>query len=235
MALPMEPETAPMFDLGDLPTFTEAGELEKLAAVLLGRHDELKYLSAAFLGGDIRIHFLWDNTPFDPGKDEVTHATMGKAYKAPKVWAHLADVDFAIAIRRYFYDRFDERQRDAVLFHELLHIEFKEPGKFALRNHSIEEFTAVMRRYGAFLPDRASFVKAWANWESDQGGAPANLDAHRAEYATRVARPEPDQLGRAARDARRGKPPAKAEPDPDRLTCDGDNHVPGCEHLEPRS
>lgn len=242
MALPLEPETAPMFDLGDLPAFTDALDVERLAEQVMPKYRELRDLHEAVypdpereLGAEIRIAYLFDNAKFDMAKDEVTHSSLGKAMKAPPVWRHLAGTEAVITFRSYFWERFDERQRSAVLMHQLLHLEVAGPGKLALREHGVEEFGDVLRRFGAYLPHIAAAVNSWAKWESDQGGAPANIAAHRAEYATRVARPEPDQLGRAARDARRGKPPAKSEPDPDRLTCDGDNHVPGCEHLEPRS
>ena len=164
MALPMEPETAPMFDTESIPAFVDAPEVEELAQRLLAKHPELESLRNEVDSdvATVRIAYLFDNAAFDPAKDEVTYAKLGKAMKAAPVWRHLAAVEAVIVIRRWFWERFDERQRGAVLMHELLHVEATAPGKIRIKEHSIEEFGAVMRRYGAYLPDHAAFINEWA-------------------------------------------------------------------------
>lgn len=264
-ALPMVPQSAPMFDEEAIPPFVEAPEVAELAEKLLAKHPALGSLRAEVEDIDEPVHiaYVFDTAPFDPLKDELKHTTLGKAIKASPIWLHLAGFHAVVTIRRVFWEQFDERQRAAMLYHELLHIEVVAPGKVKLKEHSIEEFAQVMRDYGAYLPDRAHFINEWAKWESDQGGKPTNLAAKRAIKAT-APDPEAGQLERATRDARRGKAPSLseraldmavddinagvlgpnvsasrptepvAEPDPERLSCDGFNHVPGCEHLAGR-
>ena len=217
MALPMEPETAPMFDQEAIPPFVDAPEVEELAERLLAKHPELEPLAAEIHDdvATVRVAYVFDTAAFDPAKDEVTHATLGKAMKAPPVWRHLAGVEAVIVIRRWFWERFDERQRGAVLMHELLHLDPIAPGKLRVKEHSIEEFAAVMRRYGAYLPDRAAFINEWAKWESEEGGKPASLDAKRSTkigimVGDRHVETDMEGLERASRDAQRGKPKAEA-------------------------
>lgn len=81
--------------------------------------------------------------------------------------------DFLIMLDKEFWDEADELTREALVFHELLHCEQatdqfgapkfnKETGQpiWRIRGHDIEEFNAVVRRYGAWSPDIASFISA---------------------------------------------------------------------------
>lgn len=170
MAIPLEPHTMEAFPESTSPAFVRAPEVEDLARRLIARHHELRFLRDEVLGEDptIALEFVFDTKAFDPAKEEITHATLGKATKAPPLWMCLTDNHAVIAIREWFWRRFTERQRSAVLFHELLHLEVAGPGKVRIAKHSLEEFTPVVRRYGAYLPDRAAFLKAFSDWRSDQ-------------------------------------------------------------------
>jgi hypothetical protein len=234
MPVPLEPHTLEAFPETAEPEFVEAPEVEVLARTLLARHEELVSLAAETQGEDatISIAYVFDTAPFDPAKDEVTHETLGKATKASPLWRCLTDHHAVIAIRRYFWERFDESRRSAVLFHHLLHVEVTGPGKIRIRKHSVEEFTAVVARYGPYLPDRKAFVDAAAAWEP--------TPEQRASASEQAAVD-------AARELRRGLKPGESitithgertatlhgpalEPS-DRPACEGSNHVPGCEHF----
>lgn len=81
--------------------------------------------------------------------------------------------DFLIILDKEFWDEADDMTREALMFHELMHADqatdqygaprfHKETGRpiWGIRGHDIEEFNAVVQRYGAWVPDIRSFVRA---------------------------------------------------------------------------
>lgn len=79
--------------------------------------------------------------------------------------------DFLIILDRDFWFAIDDTGREALMFHELMHADqatdqfgaprfSKETGLpvWRIRGHDIEEFNAVVKRYGAWLPDIQSFI-----------------------------------------------------------------------------
>lgn len=81
--------------------------------------------------------------------------------------------EFMILLDKEFWDEADDRTREALMFHELMHADQatdqfgaprfnKETGRpvWRIRGHDIEEFDAVVRRYGAWLSDIRSFISA---------------------------------------------------------------------------
>jgi len=81
--------------------------------------------------------------------------------------------DFMILLDRDWWNEADERSREALMFHELMHADQavdqygaprfnKETGEpcWRIRGHDIEEFNAVVERYGAWLPDIRAFIEA---------------------------------------------------------------------------
>jgi hypothetical protein len=126
------------------------------------------------MGDGVRLAFVWDNKPFDPATDEYRRHVIAKVTKASPLWAFLAETDLVIQFRRWFWDQFDETQREAVLYHELRHIEIAEGGdrgpKLSLNPHDLEEFYGVARRYGHALPDIARLVKVHGWHEMEANG-----------------------------------------------------------------
>jgi hypothetical protein len=81
--------------------------------------------------------------------------------------------DFLILLDTEFWEASDDRTREALMFHELMHADQKRDqygapmfGKesglplWCVRPHDLEEFDAVVRRYGAWSPDIGRFVMA---------------------------------------------------------------------------
>jgi len=65
--------------------------------------------------------------------------------------------DYIIEIAWDMWAFFTERQREALLFHELCHVErFDDVWK--IRSHNVEEFTPVIQVYGLWKPDLESFA-----------------------------------------------------------------------------
>lgn len=178
MPIPLDPESGSqpgMFPL--VAPYERDGDLDDVADRVLVNFGELKELYEAKEDGDVVVTFWFDNAPFDPVKDEITHETIGKAMKSPPFWRNESGMDAVVIVSRAFWDVFSTQQREATLLHELLHIEVKRSRKghvvgVSISKHSIEEFTSVIRHFGSWLPDRADFFKAYSAWQREQD-APA--------------------------------------------------------------
>lgn len=82
--------------------------------------------------------------------------------------------DFIMVLDNTWWVQASPTQREALVFHELLHAahatdkegepRFTDDGKpiWDIRGHDIEEFNEVVRRYGAWSPDVSAFIKALA-------------------------------------------------------------------------
>lgn len=80
--------------------------------------------------------------------------------------------DYIMVLESEFWGNAQPKQREALVFHELCHTEhsvgkdgelkFKDDGRpvFGIQGHDIEEFNAVVERYGAWLPDIKLFAAA---------------------------------------------------------------------------
>jgi|GEM_PF-2618257 len=80
--------------------------------------------------------------------------------------------DFMILIDSIWWTASDLRSREVLIYHELAHCiqkadkegepKFDEDGRpiWGLVGHDIEEFSSVVRRYGAWSPDVKSFIGA---------------------------------------------------------------------------
>ena len=81
--------------------------------------------------------------------------------------------DFLILLDRAFWDSADDRTREVLLFHELMHTEQatdkygapkfdRDTGApvWSIRGHDLEEFNDVVRRYGAWSGDVERFIEA---------------------------------------------------------------------------
>lgn len=194
MALPLEPDVAEEDEV--LDPFITAPEVRSLAFDVMGQWEEFAALRDA-IGREtdpLRIAFVFETKPYVEGEIVKTH-TIAKVTKASPMWAFLGDVDLVIQFRQPFWEHFDERQRRAVLHHEMSHIEFPR-GRLGLREHDVEDFVGTMRRYGPYLPGRRAFVRAAEIWLEENPEPPSEFD----EARTR-RRPPPssgDDLGLGA-------------------------------------
>lgn len=221
MAMPLEPESG-LFPDTLVEPFIGAPDLEVLAESIIAAYDEFAAIDGAMREHGLSIAYVFETKPFDPLEEELKPHTIAKVTKASPLWRCLTDHELVIQFRQSFWDAFDDRQRTAVVHHELTHITVDEPDKagrikLSLRAHDVEDFSLTMRRFGPILPSRAAFVKAFLDWQHEQerpeptslrrvvtGGLddpeqdlrPAgevNVDALRGE-AERSAKDEPDDL-----------------------------------------
>lgn len=132
--------------------------------IVKAHHEDLEYA---------RIALAWC-TSWKPDVDG--RLTLGRCKRASDLDRELADYDFVILLLRGFWR--DERvtetdhQRRALLDHELTHATLKldangepvddERGRrvYRIRKHDIEEFAAIVERYGTYKTDIENFAAA---------------------------------------------------------------------------
>jgi putative metallopeptidase len=97
---------------------------------------------------------------------------LGRAKKVSGLNAYIAAKDrgyessqpeefFVIEIHRGSWLQLSEKQRKALCDHELHHLDVDlDTNKLSLKPHDLEEFNAIVRRYGLWQPDVEFFVRA---------------------------------------------------------------------------
>lgn len=170
-----------MSDDLDLAEFQIPGSEENAPAAICERLvrscDEFAHLK----DGEPAMLFLFRTTPkTKAGRDVLgtcyMHSVQGEL-KPMFEWLLIEKFgyypDFMIVLDKAFWDEADDRTREALMFHELLHagqkhdkygapMFNKDTGRptWCINGHDIEAFDAEVRRYGAWTPDIAAFVEA---------------------------------------------------------------------------
>lgn len=171
-----EEEGAPAAEAFTLP---EEGEHEprEIAGRLVAREDEFADLRT----GEAAILFLMRAEPkVKNGRRELGSMSMPNfqgAFGAVGTWL-LAQYcggdlpDYVMILDTQFWRQATPHQREALVFHELMHAtiaedrhgekRFTAEGKpvWGIRGHDIEEFNLVARRYGRWLGDIEGFLAA---------------------------------------------------------------------------
>ncbi len=86
----------------------------------------------------------------------------GECARTTGKWRHLTDYDFVITLHKDTWDTLSEHQRNALLHHELSHIDRAEE-KWTLARHDIEEFLTTFKRFGAWHGNLQMMVQADTN------------------------------------------------------------------------
>ncbi|MCD6214418.1 MAG: hypothetical protein J7J46_05540 [Candidatus Desulfofervidus sp.] len=77
---------------------------------------------------------------------------FGKCSRATGKWSYLTGYDYVIEVWEPFWSRVSDHAKEALIYHELLHIQkqvtTKGKVKWILRKHDVEEFLDVVREYG---------------------------------------------------------------------------------------
>lgn len=172
MAMPLDPDTG-LFPDTLVEPFIRSDALAQLGADVIAEFDEFRSIALAMEEADLGIVWVFETKPFDPAAEEFKPHTIAKVTKASPLWRCLSGTPLVIQFRQTFWDAFDDKKRRAVLHHELTHIDVAEPDdqghvKVALRPHDVEDFSLTMRRFGPIIPGRATFVKAFLDWQHEQ-------------------------------------------------------------------
>lgn len=234
-----------MFPEIEGPDFVRSAEVADVGATVLRLHGviggvpRLHPIAEAVDQEELRILWLMNEKPFDEDTEEEAHGVAGKCVKAPRLWHDITGYDFAIWIRKHFWNQWDADIRRAAVLHELLHIEVKRDkdgqARPAVRKHDVEDFVDVVRQYGPIFGEGPRLVRAAAL----HAGEPEPILTRKTRPSREVRAIAHDLVEAVAPPATRAdlhdQVDAAADdlvvPSQDTgLTCVGSNHVPGCEH-----
>jgi hypothetical protein len=85
---------------------------------------------------------------------------LGTAQRAAAQLEYLSDHDFVLTFNHEAWRTLSMEQRIALVDHELCHCGCDlEKSRFGIMHHDVEEFGAVIRRWGLWKPDLANFGK----------------------------------------------------------------------------
>jgi len=100
------------------------------------------------IGGQL-VPELFQNVPikikFLLVSGQISYA--GKVLKASPVLKFMTGYDLIVLINKDVWEKLPRNYREALVFHELYHIQVK-GDKISLRKHDVEEFIRVVERYG---------------------------------------------------------------------------------------
>lgn len=139
--------------------YLEAIEVEEMSRELIEKnHGHLCEASIKFL--------------FRTGKWESKGQTIyGHSEKVSAKWKSMADYDFVIVMNRSAWMNSASRPelQEAILDHELTHCTRGDDDKLGnpvwfIQPHTIEDFTSVIRRHGAWHGDLQNFFKAMGEY-----------------------------------------------------------------------
>lgn len=79
-------------------------------------------------------------------------AVLGKASKVSEKLKTLLELDFLIWIAKKEFEAMEDERKRALIDHELSHCSITD-GDFRMRHHDVEEFHAIIERYGLWTDD----------------------------------------------------------------------------------
>lgn len=133
--------------------YIESPEMKKIAVALVRRHPTIQAVTE-----DLHVGYrLRLGEPSGEGE-----AAIAVCQKANPLWRDETGLDVVIWVWSFWWEAFDERDREAVVLHELCHIDRTEKGAVKLRKHDVEEFTLVVHEYGQWAGRYSSFSRALA-------------------------------------------------------------------------
>ena len=105
-------------------------------------------------------------------EDKDGKLVLGKMQKASDLSRELVEYDAVMLLNMEAWDELDANQRTALVDHELHHLEVAKNDDgvvkrderdrivYRIRRHDIEEFRAIVARYGCYKSDLRDFVEA---------------------------------------------------------------------------
>jgi hypothetical protein len=135
---------------------------ELLKKIMNAHHEELVRTNA-------RVALAWCKN-WKADVDGIV--TIGKCKKASELDRELASFDFVILLSQSFWYEANEKQRAALLDHELMHaaVQYDADGEpvvdtrgrqvYRTRKHDLEEFSDIVGRHGCYKRDLEQFATA---------------------------------------------------------------------------
>ena len=118
-------------------------EYRELAETVIGEREDLAWIRSA----GVRIDYVTSLKEKKSG-NRCVHAECKKINDFQQVYC---PYDFVIVIYLPNVAHMSVEQKKILLWHELLHIDFREGDsgtRFCIRHHDIEDFKTIIRQYG---------------------------------------------------------------------------------------
>lgn len=127
--------------------FTADDRLMELATVLIHNCEELKFIE------EFTVTYLWKRK----GGKSKNSLTLGKCIKTAGLVHYFARTDFVIWVAADHLITAFHRKRpvqiDALMYHELRHIDRDDNGQAASQGHEFEGFASEIERFGIWRED----------------------------------------------------------------------------------
>ncbi len=148
-----------LFDIDQFKGFRESDEVASVAARLMVEH---RGHFGRLRDFEIRYATLVGRKP----KPDSELDTLAKFVKVPPLYRDLFGCDAIVWVNQTLWDALNEQQRSACVAHELCHGDVDDNGNLTVRKHDVSEFTWIVRKYGAWLPDLRQFAEQMALFEA---------------------------------------------------------------------
>lgn len=136
--------------IAQLEGFEISAEVEAVANRLIAQHPRLQWLD------DWAIGYLLHHTD-PPEVGERSPHVLGRARLVPKHFVPFTRVAATVTVNAPIWQVLAERQREALVLHELLHLGTNDHGALIIVPHDVEEFGFVAATYGAWEPGLRDF------------------------------------------------------------------------------
>ena len=146
----------------------EAPDLDELVRTIVSKFEDLQHLREHL---DRLRCFRVDGGPIPSWTTRVV--------RGHEAFIKLSGIDVALEVYATLFDKKSDVEKEALIYHELLHLHVTETGELKiLRHHDIEEFIPVVAKFGPVLPEHRLFVLALKPhaelvqkiWEEDDSG-----------------------------------------------------------------
>ena len=138
--------------------YWQSDEYRQLAEQVIAEHPDLSWIDKAL----ISIDYL----ECDAEKKRASGPVLGECVLVKDLFRLYVPFDFLIVIYAPNVRRLSETQKKILLYHELLHVDMGEKDgepKYCVRPHDVEDFAAVIRRYGLDWAGDTAWQKANTN------------------------------------------------------------------------
>ena len=122
---------------------TRNPKLRRIARRLIANEPELADIAAS----GVRIAFLTS----DAERKDSGKLVYGLCERVPDKYKWCVPYDFTITVFEPNVERFNKKQLEILLLHELMHIGVEQDGfeeKYSIIPHDVEDFRAIIDRYG---------------------------------------------------------------------------------------
>lgn len=146
----------------DKGKFSEAPSVAEVAARLIS--DETHFTSLA----EAKISYLFRTGEWL----SKGYTVLGKVFPMDERARYNTGYDLQVVINKWVWQHTDEKQHEALVAHELCHIEksYNDSGKvsYSVAAHDLEEFRYIAKRYGAWDEGLQKFLAAFQAGEADR-------------------------------------------------------------------